>query len=74
MAALPWGNFDYTSAEIEVSKIRGSGCDIRGSWFVSFQDSGFGFGRQDLWFVLRVTVHDSRVTIHELRVSSHENA
>ena len=66
MAALPWGNFDYTSAEIEVSKIRGSGCDIRGSWFVSFQDSGFDSGGK-----ICGSCCESRFTIHELRFTSY---
>ena len=33
MVAVSRWNFDYTSAEIEVSEVRVSGCDIRCSSF-----------------------------------------
>lgn len=73
MAALSRRNFDYTSAEIEVSKIRGSGCDIRCSWFVSFQDSGFDSGGKICGSCCesRFTIHGSRFTVHELRFTSY---
>jgi hypothetical protein len=51
MVAVSRRNFDYTSAEIEVSEVRGSGCDIRCSSFeirgssrFKFQVSGFDSG------------------------------
>ena len=71
MAALSRRNFDYTSAEIEVSKVRGSGCDIRCSSFeirgssrFKFQVSGFDSGCD-----IRGSCCESRFTSYTSRVT-----
>ena len=69
MAALSRRNFDYTSAEIEVSEVRGSGCDIRCSSFEFRGSSRFKFqvSIRDTIFVVRAASHGSRVTRLESR-------
>ena len=75
MAALSRRNFDYTSAEIEVSEVRGSGCDIRCSSFEFRGSSRFKFqvSIRDTIFVVRAASHGSRFTVHDSRFTSYDS-